>query len=279
MRRVQLQVPVERTFAVIKPDAVAARHVGEILSLVELEGFAVRTLVQARPNRQAWAAFYAEHAHRPFYDDLCAFMASGPVVLLVLEAEDAVRRWREVMGATDPRGAKAGTVRHRFGNKEGVVFRNAVHGSDSQGAAEREQRFFFDPHGPGQAGGADPGRAGGWEVAEAFADRYVLANVVHNTGVQLAVGYVVDERGRGEGSRRHLRGPCAGARALATSLRGVPRGGSALVEEVVSQAMHRGELPGWWWCSADQALLPDERWDAVRAACEVEDAERTAPGA
>lgn len=143
--------PVERTFAIIKPDAVEGRHVGEVLSLVELEGFVIRTVVLARPSYAAWEAFYGEHAGKDFFGPLCAFMASGPSVLLVLEAERAVARWREVMGATDPRAARAGTVRHRYGDKTGVVYRNAVHGSDSVAAADREQAFFFDPGGPGQA--------------------------------------------------------------------------------------------------------------------------------
>jgi nucleoside-diphosphate kinase len=129
-----------RTLAIIKPDAVANRKTGAIVAHLEKEGFVVRA---ARLTRLATAeaqAFYEVHRGRPFYDELVAFMTSGPCLPLVLEREDAVAHYRQVIGATDPAEAAPGTIRKLHAESKG---RNAVHGSDSDENARREIAFFF----------------------------------------------------------------------------------------------------------------------------------------
>jgi nucleoside-diphosphate kinase len=130
----------ERTFAIIKPDAVEDRHVGEILSRIEREGFRIVALRLRQLTRREAEGFYAVHRERPFFGDLTAFMSSGPCVAMVLEAEGAIARWRAVMGATDPAQAAEGTVRRSFATN---VERNAVHGSDALETARAEIAYFF----------------------------------------------------------------------------------------------------------------------------------------
>jgi nucleoside-diphosphate kinase len=131
---------MERTLAIIKPDAVGRRLVGDIIKRIETEGFAVRALRLMRLTQAHAESFYEVHKERPFYGSLCKYMSSGPVVLAVLEAERAIARWREVMGATDPAKAETGTLRKQFGID---IEQNAVHGSDAPETAAREIAFFF----------------------------------------------------------------------------------------------------------------------------------------
>lgn len=131
---------VEQTFAIIKPNAVQNGHIGEILGAAEREGFTIHGMRMARLNERLIRGFYLDHVNKGFFPELLAFMLEGPVVLLVLEGEDCIRRWRELMGATDPRNANPGTLRRKFGND---LTRNAVHGSDGPQTAYREVHFFF----------------------------------------------------------------------------------------------------------------------------------------
>ena len=131
---------IERTLAIIKPDAVAAHNAGRILAMIEEAGFQVLALRMTRMTLAQAQAFYAVHRQRPFYGELTAFMSSGPVVVLALEADGAIARWRELMGPTDSRKAGPDTVRGRFGTD---VQLNAVHGSDAPETAAVEVPFFF----------------------------------------------------------------------------------------------------------------------------------------
>jgi nucleoside-diphosphate kinase len=131
---------IERTFAIIKPDAVEKNLAGAILAHIEKAGFTVKALRRVQLTRAQAEGFYAEHAGRPFFDELCTFMTRGPVYLLALEGENAIARWREVMGATDPAQAAEGTLRRLYGSSKGE---NATHGSDSPASAARELAFFF----------------------------------------------------------------------------------------------------------------------------------------
>jgi nucleoside-diphosphate kinase len=131
---------MERTLAIIKPDATKKRIIGKIVSRIEEQGFAIVHMRLARLSKDEAKGFYIVHKDKPFYDSLCEFMSSGPVVLIVLEAENAIRLWREVMGATDPAKAAPGTLRHTYGFS---IERNAVHGSDARETAEWEINYFF----------------------------------------------------------------------------------------------------------------------------------------
>lgn len=133
---------IERTFSIIKPDATARNLTGAINAVVEKAGLRIIAQKRVRWSAEQAREFYAEHKERPFYQELCAFMTSGPIVLQVLEGEDAIARYREVMGATDPKEAKDGTVRKLFAKNKGE---NSVHGSDSAASAEREIKFGFQP--------------------------------------------------------------------------------------------------------------------------------------
>ncbi len=131
---------MSHTLAIIKPDAVASGKAGKILAHLEEAGFAVRALEMTRLTREQAGAFYAVHAERPFFQDLVAFMTSGPCIPMILEADGAVKKLREVIGATDPAEAEPGTVRALYAeNKE----RNAIHASDSDENAGVEAAFFF----------------------------------------------------------------------------------------------------------------------------------------
>ena len=131
---------VERTFGIIKPNAVRNGHIGEIISAIERENFAIHGLRMVHLNTELIAGFYQEHVGKPFYKELESFMLEGPVILMVLEGEDVIQRWREIMGATDPVKAAPGTLRRKFADS---LTRNAVHGSDAPATAEREVHYVF----------------------------------------------------------------------------------------------------------------------------------------
>jgi nucleoside-diphosphate kinase len=131
---------MEKTFAIIKPDAVESRNAGRILSRIEKEGFRVVALKRRRMTRAEAEGFYAEHREKGFFGALVSYMTSGPVYVAVLERENGVAHWRAVMGATDPAKADAGTIRKEFGQS---IERNAVHGSANPSDAAREVTFFF----------------------------------------------------------------------------------------------------------------------------------------
>ena len=131
---------MERTLAIIKPDAVANRHAGAILQRIESGGFALRGMRLVHLTRAEAEGFYAVHRDRPFFDSLTAFMSSGPAIVLALEGDDAIRRWRELMGATDPAKAEPGSLRREFGSS---IERNATHGSDAPETAATELGYFF----------------------------------------------------------------------------------------------------------------------------------------
>lgn len=131
---------IEQTFAIIKPDAVASGHTGGILRMIETAGFRIRGMRMQRLSRQQAEAFYAIHRERPFFGSLVEFMTEGPVVALVLEREDAIKHWRDTMGATNPEKAAEGTIRKRYAAS---IERNAVHGSDAPETAAMEIPFFF----------------------------------------------------------------------------------------------------------------------------------------
>lgn len=130
----------QKTLGIIKPDAVKKRVIGKILARIEEEGFTILGLRLHHLTQDEAKAFYIVHKDKSFYRELVEFMASGPCVLLLLERDDAISRWREVMGATDPAKAKPGTLRREFGFN---IERNAVHGSDAAETAEWEMAFFF----------------------------------------------------------------------------------------------------------------------------------------
>src|SRR5689334_899946 len=132
---------IERTFSIIKPNAVEKNAMGEIVTRFEKRGLRVGAAKFTRLSREKAEGFYIEHKDRPFFQSLVHFMTSGPVLLLVLEGEGAVALNREIMGATDPAKAAAGTIRKDFGES---IEANAVHGSDSLKSAERELAYFFD---------------------------------------------------------------------------------------------------------------------------------------
>lgn len=131
---------LERTFGIIKPDAVAKGHTGEILAIIERNGFCIVGMKMRRISKQEAEAFYAVHTARPFFSGLVTFMTEGPVVVLALERENAIAKWREVMGATNPANAAEGTIRKRFAEN---IERNSVHGSDAVETAAVEVPFFF----------------------------------------------------------------------------------------------------------------------------------------
>jgi nucleoside-diphosphate kinase len=131
---------MERTFAIIKPDAVARHLAGDILKRVEASGLRVVGLRLTQLSRAEAESFYAVHKERPFYKSLCDYMTSGPVIVAVLAGEGAIKRWRDLMGATDPAKAAAGTIRKDFGEN---VEQNATHGSDAPETAANEIAFFF----------------------------------------------------------------------------------------------------------------------------------------
>jgi len=130
----------QRTLAIIKPDAVQRRLAGKILQRIEDAGFTIRAMRRVHLSRQQAEGFYDVHRARPFFASLTEFMSSGPSVVLVLEAEDAIKKWRTLMGATDPAKADSGTLRKEFAES---IERNATHGSDAPETAAYEIGYFF----------------------------------------------------------------------------------------------------------------------------------------
>ncbi len=131
---------IERTFAIIKPDAVKAKDAGKIIDRIEKEGFNVLRLEKKLLSKAEAEGFYAVHKERPFFGELVEFMTSGPVIVMALEKENAIKAWRDLMGATDPAEAEENTLRKLFGSNKGE---NATHGSDAPETAEAEFKFFF----------------------------------------------------------------------------------------------------------------------------------------
>jgi len=132
---------VERTFAIIKPDAVRKKVAGQILARIEESGLEIIALKKIQLSEQAAKGFYAVHKARPFFADLVKFMTSGPVVAVVLEGENAIKQWRDLMGPTDSKQAPAGTMRGDFGTD---IEQNATHGSDAAETARLEIAYFFN---------------------------------------------------------------------------------------------------------------------------------------
>ena len=128
------------TFGIIKPDAVRANHTGSIIQRILDNGFSIRGLKLIHMTRKQAEGFYAVHRERPFFGSLTSFMSSGPAVVLVLEAPDAIKKWRTLMGATDPAKADPGTLRKEFAQS---IERNATHGSDAPETAAYEIGYFF----------------------------------------------------------------------------------------------------------------------------------------
>jgi nucleoside-diphosphate kinase len=131
---------MERTLAIIKPDAVAAGHAGPIIQRIEADGFQIRAMRLVRLTRADAEGFYAVHRERPFFGQLSEFMSSGPAIVMALEGPDAILKWRTAMGATNPDKADAGTIRKDFGTS---IERNATHGSDAPETAAFEIGYFF----------------------------------------------------------------------------------------------------------------------------------------
>jgi nucleoside-diphosphate kinase len=131
---------MQMTFAIIKPDAVRARVAGQIIQRIEDEGFQIRAMRLVNLTKREAEGFYAVHRERPFFPSLTAFMSSGPAVVLALEAPDAIKKWRTLMGATDPAKADTGTLRKQFGTS---IENNATHGSDAPETAAFELAYFF----------------------------------------------------------------------------------------------------------------------------------------
>src|SRR5947209_6370578 len=131
---------IERTLAIIKPDAVDRHLAGTIIQRIESEGFQIRAMRRLRLSKAQAEGFYAVHRERPFFGSLTTFMSSGPAIVLVLEAPDAIRKWRTLMGATDPAKADPGTLRKEFAQS---IERNATHGSDAPETAAYEIGYFF----------------------------------------------------------------------------------------------------------------------------------------
>ncbi|MDD3466902.1 MAG: nucleoside-diphosphate kinase [Campylobacterales bacterium] len=131
---------MQRTLSIIKPDAVAKNVIGKIVDRFESNGLKIAAMKKIKLSDEVAAGFYAEHKERGFFKDLVSFMTSGPVIVMVLEGENAIAKNRDLMGATNPKEAAAGTIRADFAES---IDANAVHGSDSEAAAKREISFFF----------------------------------------------------------------------------------------------------------------------------------------
>lgn len=134
---------MEKTFSIIKPNAMKKNALGDIISMFEANGLKIAGAKISVLTKAKAEEFYAEHSARPFFGELVSFMTSGPVLLMCLAGENAVAKNREIMGATDPKKATVGTIRAKFGDSVGE---NAVHGSDSAASAERELAIFFEKH-------------------------------------------------------------------------------------------------------------------------------------
>ena len=132
---------IEKTFSIIKPNALVDNNIGNIIARFEREGLRIAGMKLTKLSKEKAEGFYIEHKERPFFNSLVSFMVSAPVVLMVLEGENAVERNREIMGATNPKDAKDGTIRKLYAAS---IEANAVHGSDSLQSAEREISYFFE---------------------------------------------------------------------------------------------------------------------------------------
>ncbi|AEA34180.1 nucleoside-diphosphate kinase [Hippea maritima] len=132
---------VERTLSIIKPDCVAAKNAGKVISMLEENGFNIIGMKKIHLTKKQAKKFYIVHKDRPFYDSLTDFMSEGPIVVMVLEKENAIADYRKLMGATNPEEAEEGTIRKLYGSN---IERNAVHGSDSEESANYEIKFFFN---------------------------------------------------------------------------------------------------------------------------------------
>jgi len=131
---------IERTLAIVKPDAFERRVAGKIIQRIEDAGFTIRAMRRVHLSKREAEGFYAVHRERPFFASLTSFMSSGPAIVMVLEAPDAIRQWRTLMGATDPAKADSGTLRKEFAQS---IERNATHGSDAPETAAYEIGYFF----------------------------------------------------------------------------------------------------------------------------------------
>lgn len=131
---------MQRTFSILKPDAVRKGHAGAILTHIENAGFRLVAIKKVSISKQQAAGFYAVHAQRPFFESLTSFMSSGPIFVMVLEKENAIADLRKLMGATNPAHAEEGTIRKKFA---GSIEENAVHGSDAEETAQFEIGYFF----------------------------------------------------------------------------------------------------------------------------------------
>jgi nucleoside-diphosphate kinase len=129
-----------RTFTMVKPDAVGANNTGAITKMIEEAGFKIVAIKKTQLTKERAGQFYAIHKERPFFNDLCAYMSSGPIVPMILEKSNAVEDFRKLIGATDPKKAEPGTIRNLFAKS---IEANAIHGSDSDANAEIEGSFFF----------------------------------------------------------------------------------------------------------------------------------------
>src|SRR6202045_4985831 len=134
---------IERTFAIIKPDAVGRNQQGEILARIHKAGFSIVAIKSMRLTKEQAGGFYAVHKERPFFGELTDFMSSGKIIAMVLEAENAIAKWRDAMGATDPKKSAPGTIRHDLGTSIG---NNCSHGSDAPDTAAFEIGYFFAGH-------------------------------------------------------------------------------------------------------------------------------------
>jgi nucleoside-diphosphate kinase len=131
---------IETTFAMIKPEAVQGRHVGDIISMIESKGFQISRMKMIKMTKEEAHTLYAEHKGKPFFNDLVAYITSEPIVVLALKKENAVQEWRSLIGTTDPKNSPEGTIRKKFATDKQ---KNAVHGSDSVESATREVGIFF----------------------------------------------------------------------------------------------------------------------------------------
>jgi nucleoside-diphosphate kinase len=132
---------IEKTLAIIKPDAVKKKVVGKIIQRIEEEGFEISNLKMLHLTKEEAEGFYVVHKAKPFYGSLTDFMSSGKIVVMILEGENAIEKWRKTMGVTDPALAEPGTIRHQYGFS---VERNATHGSDAPQTAEWEINYFYN---------------------------------------------------------------------------------------------------------------------------------------
>jgi nucleoside-diphosphate kinase len=132
---------IEQTLAIIKPDGVARNLIGEIIRRIESSGLTIKALKMTQLSKRQAEGFYAVHKEKSFFGSLTSFMSEGPVVLMILSGEDAIRRWRDLMGATDPEKAAAGTIRKDYGKS---IERNITHGSDAPETAAFETAYFFN---------------------------------------------------------------------------------------------------------------------------------------